>query len=143
MEYSFYTDSNEERRTNVWTYDYYKNGNIKRYVNKYSDGETAEKLEYNKDGLLVKETRNLYDGKLVNTYEYNSAGLLKKKVSKYDKTTTTYIYKYSDFYGSSKKYPRIVKCYENGKLVSRTERRYKKISLADTSYIPDRGYFRV
>ena len=128
---------------NVWDYDYYQNGNIKKVVNKL-DGEIIETSEYYKNGLLKKEVRQLYyGGKNVNTYEYDSNGLLKKKVNKYNKTTTTYKYKYSDFYGSTKKYPKTVKCYENGKLTSRTERRYKKISLADTSYIPERGYFRV
>ena len=143
MEYSWYTDTNEERKANVWTYTYYKNGNLKKYINKYGS-EIIESMEYDKNGLLTKEVRQSYGSKTTTTYKYNSAGLVKEKIVKNsDKTTTKYTYKYSNYYGSTKKYPKTIKCYENGKLYSRTEKRYKKISLADTSYIPERGYFRI
>ena len=118
---------------------YYDNGGLKKITYEAADGRISSLTKYNKKGLMTRSVQNYADGTLLDhTYKYDFNGLMtedkiKQKISgsdgKLDTIEVTHTYKYSNWYGSTKKYPKTAKVYRDsdGKCFERIEMKYKKI----------------
>ena len=121
------------KKNSTTTYTYWDNGNMKKSVQKSE--ESTYTSTYNKKGLEIKTVSEYKDSKYVYTYKYNSNGLKTEEVFKStykidgnnQTNTTTTKFKYSNYYGSTKKYPKTVKIYTDGKYTRKEIREYKKI----------------
>ncbi len=117
-------------------YEYHSNGSLAKTTYKSTDGSYSSVDTYNKKGLLTKEVSTYEDSKTVNEYKYYTSGLTKQRIETYtykdyegneQTDVTKYTYKYSNYYGSGKKYPKTVKIYRNGEYYQKETRGYKKI----------------
>ena len=122
-------------KTGTTIYKYHTNGNLKKVLWESSNHNDKNIQKYDKKGRMVRD-EYIRDGwESVTEYKYYSSGLVKERIidnirdygDDIYKEHSVEKYKYSNYYGSTKKYPELVKIYTDGKLTNKEVRRYKKI----------------
>ena len=119
---------------------YWKNGNMRKTEYNSIDGLYSNYTKYNKKGLVTEiyyrsGSSEGYQIEDKTEYTYDSNGLLKKAVVTDSETNNgettvdhyTLTYKYSNWYGSTKKYPKTVWIRKDGKKIQKEVRSYAKI----------------
>ena len=91
--------------TYYYTYKYYKNGNLKEYTKKNSEGSISRKIKYNQQGY---PTSVIFNGNTTYTYKKKNGKIIEQIET--TKTADGYINKKKTVYSNWKKVRRVRNC---------------------------------